>query len=351
MVTSASDGIANATHQSPFYYCIRQCFYAVLGVSLLFAVLTVRMAYWQRWATLALPLALALLLLVFVPVLGREVNGSRRWITLGNINLQSSEVAKVLVIMYMASYLSRKQDEVRDIAWWGFVRPVLVLGCVLVLLLLEPDFGSSVVLFSATMGMVFLAGSRLVKFFPLLLVAFAGAVLLVWMAPYRLRRLATYTDPWADQFGDGYQLTQALIAFGRGGWFGEGLGKSIQKLFFLPEAHTDFIFAVIAEEFGLVGTLAIVAALFFIPFRALRIGYLAECTGRFFSAYLAYGIACLWACQLFINMGVNCGLLPTKGIALPLFSYGGSSLIISCFSIGLLLRIDFERRLSCAPGK
>ncbi len=351
MVASASSSIGNVTYGNTFHFLIRQGIFFAGGLSVILATLMIPMAVWERWGPALLILAWMLLVLVLIPGVGREVNGSSRWIPLGLFNLQPSEVAKVLVAVYMASYLSRKQDEVRDEGWWGFSRPMLVLILTLVLFLFEPDFGSSVVLLGAIMGMVFLAGAGLGKFFVMLIGAVIAAVGLVLVAPYRMRRLTVYTDPWADQFGDGYQLTQSLIGFGRGGWTGEGLGNSIQKLFFLPEAHTDFIFSVVAEELGLVGSIAILALLFFIAWRAMHIGYLAEKANQYFSAYLAYGLGLLFGSQVFINIGVSSGLLPTKGLALPFVSYGGSSLMMSCLTVGLLMRIDFERHgMGAAKG-
>ena len=348
MVASASSGIASANYNNTFHFILRQGIFFGVGAVAAAVVMTIPMSQWEHWSWMSL--AVSGVLLVVVLFVGREINGSTRWLPFGFFNLQPSEVAKVLVAVYMASYLSRKQDEVRGEGWWGFSRPMMVLAIALALLLFEPDFGSSVVLLGAVMGMVFLAGAGLGKFFVIMVGAVAGAVALVFAAPYRLRRLTVYTDPWADQFGDGYQLTQSLIGFGRGGWTGEGLGNGIQKLFFLPEAHTDFIFSVVAEEFGLFGSMVVIALLFFIAWRAVRIGYLAEQANQYFSAYLAYGLGLLFGSQVFINIGVSSGLLPTKGLALPFLSYGGSSLIMNCLTIGILMRIDFERRSAMASA-
>nr|WP_283777666.1 putative lipid II flippase FtsW [Sansalvadorimonas sp. 2012CJ34-2] len=342
MVASASSGIASANYNDPFHFIIRQGIFLFVGAVAASVAMIIPMEQWERWSWMAL--AVSGVLLFVVLFVGREINGSTRWLPFGFFNLQPSEVAKVLVAVYMASYLARRQDDVRGEGWWGFSRPMLVLSIALALLLFEPDFGSSVVLLGAVMGMVFLAGAGLGKFFVIMAGAVLGAVALVFAAPYRLRRLAVYTDPWADQFGDGYQLTQSLIGFGRGGWTGEGLGNGIQKLFFLPEAHTDFIFSVVAEELGLIGSIAVIAILFFIAWRAVEIGFQAEKANQYFSAYLAYGLGLLFGSQVFINIGVSSGLLPTKGLALPFLSYGGSSLITNCLTIGLLMRIDFERR-------
>ncbi|WP_287029091.1 peptidoglycan glycosyltransferase FtsW, partial [Pseudomonas sp. UBA6310] len=261
----------------------------------------------------------------------------------GMFNVQPSEIAKMFVVIYLAGYLVRRQEEVRE-SWMGFFKPFIVLLPMAGLLLLEPDFGATVVMMGAAAGMLFLGGVGLFRFGLMVALAVGAVFVLVQAQPYRMARLVTFTDPWADQFGSGYQLTQALIAFGRGEWFGVGLGNSIQKQFYLPEAHTDFVFSVLAEELGLVGALATVALFCFVSARALYIGLWAEKAKQFFAAYVAYGLAFLWIGQFLINIGVNVGLLPTKGLTLPFLSYGGSSLVICCVSLGLLLRIEWERR-------
>ncbi|WP_281648891.1 putative lipid II flippase FtsW [Parendozoicomonas sp. Alg238-R29] len=342
MVGSASSGIASAGYGGPFYFMIRQSLFMIIGAGVMASVIVLPMSFWQR--TGFIPLIVSVALLVLVLIVGREVNGSRRWLPLGVFNLQPSEVAKVMMIIFTAFYLSRWREAVCGPSWKEFFKPIFILGAVLVLLLMEPDFGSAVVLSASIMGMIFLAGARIGKFLVLVLIGVACAVYLIVFEPYRMARLSSFQDPWADQFGAGYQLTQSLIGFGRGSWTGEGLGNGIQKLFFLPEAHTDFIFSVVAEEFGLVGGIVLIAMMFFISWRAMRIGLLAERAGQLFSAYLAYGLGLLFGSQVFINIGVSSGLLPTKGLALPLMSYGGSSLIMNCMAIGLLMRIDFERR-------
>lgn len=342
MVGSASTDISSVHYGSAFHFFFRQCVFMIGAIGVMAAVQVFPIELWQRWSVLLL--AVGSLLLVLVLFTGREINGSVRWIPLGFFSLQASEVAKLCIVIYMASYLSRRQDEVRD-GWWGFIKPLIVLLIAMVLLLAEPDFGAIVVLMGAVLGMVFLAGAKLGQYFVLILTSLAGIALVAISQPYRLRRLTTYMDPWAYQFESGYQLTQSLIAFGRGGWFGEGLGNSIQKQFYLPEAYTDFIFAVIAEEFGLLGSILLIMLLTFVSWRAMRIGYLAERAGQVFSGYMAYGIGLLIGLQVFINIGVSTGLLPTKGLALPFLSYGGSNLLVSCLAVGLLMRIDYERRI------
>ncbi len=346
MVGSASGTVAEARYGSPFFFLNKQLVFMLGGLIVMAALMCLPMSLWEKTSMLLLFCAIVMLSVVLF--VGKEVNGSTRWIHLGLFNLQPSEVAKLFVIIYIASFLSRKQDEVRGPGWGGFVKPLVVLGGIVLLLLLQPDYGSSVVLIGAVMGMILLAGARALKFIVVLSGVTGALAILAVAEPYRIRRLITYTDPWANQFGDGYQLTQSLIGFGRGGWLGEGLGDGIQKLFFLPEAHTDFIFSVIAEELGLVGALIVIGALFFIAWRGLQIGYRAEQAGQLFSGYLAYGVSLLLSSQVFINVGVSSGLLPTKGLALPLFSYGGSSLIMSCFAVGLLMRVDYECRTAGA---
>jgi len=343
MITSASSEVAAVQSGNPLYHMIRHLVYLVIGLGAAGVVMMIPLATWQRMGGLLLVGAFGLLVLVLLPGIGREVNGSSRWIGFGAFNVQPSEIAKVFVVLYLAGYLVRRQEEVRE-SWAGFFKPFVVLLPMAGLLLLEPDFGATVVMMGAAAAMLFLGGVGLFRFALMVALAVGAVVVLVQTQEYRLQRLITFTDPWADQFGSGYQLTQALIAFGRGEWLGVGLGNSIQKQFYLPEAHTDFVFAVLAEELGLVGALATVGLFVFVSVRALYIGLWAEKAKQFFAAYVAYGLAFLWIGQFLINIGVNIGLLPTKGLTLPFLSYGGSSLVICCASLGLLLRIEWERR-------
>lgn len=343
MVTSASMEVAAGQLGSPLYYMNRQLVYMVIGLIAMIATLAVPLSLWEQFRFPLLFLGFALLIAVLIPGIGREVNGSWRWIALGPINVQPSELAKLFAVVFLAGYLVHRRDEVKE-RWFGFIKPFMVLGPMAWLLIIEPDFGATVVLMGAATGMLFLGGVGLFRF-TLLFGSLGGlAALLVLFEPYRLQRLTSFLNPWNDPYGTGYQLTQALIAFGRGEWLGTGLGNSIQKQFYLPEAHTDFVFAVLAEELGLIGALAAFALLIFVAVRALYIGLWAEKAGRYFSAYLAYGLAIMWCGQVLINVGVNIGLLPTKGLTLPFLSYGGSSLVVCCISLGLLLRIDWERR-------
>lgn len=343
MVSSASMEVAAGQLGNPLYYMNRQLVYMLIGIIAMLVTLAVPVGLWEQFRFPLLFLGFALLIAVLIPGIGREVNGSWRWIALGPINVQPSELAKLFAVVFLAGYLVHRRDEVKE-QWFGFIKPFMVLGPMAWLLIIEPDFGATVVLMGAATGMLFLGGVGLFRF-TLLFGSLGGlAALLVLFEPYRLQRLTSFLNPWNDPYGTGYQLTQALIAFGRGEWLGTGLGNSIQKQFYLPEAHTDFVFAVLAEELGLIGALAAFALLIFVAVRALYIGLWAEKAGRYFSAYLAYGLAIMWCGQVLINVGVNIGLLPTKGLTLPFLSYGGSSLVVCCISLGLLLRIDWERR-------
>ncbi|MFP5505305.1 MAG: putative lipid II flippase FtsW [Gammaproteobacteria bacterium] len=345
MVTSASIALADRQLGDPFYYSLRQGAYVVVGLAAGALLFQVRMAHWSRAGVPVLLLALLLLVAVLIPGIGREVNGATRWIAIGPVNLQVSEPAKLLLFIYLAGYLVRHGEEVRS-RISGFVKPMGVLGLAAILLLAEPDFGATVVLLAAALAMMFLAGVRWWQFAALIGMAVGALSLLAITSPYRMARLTAFVDPWADPFNSGFQLTQSLIAIGRGHWFGVGLGGSVQKLFYLPEAHTDFVFAVWAEEFGLIGVLLLVALYAYLVWRAFSIGSVAQQAGDHFSGYLAYGIATWLGLQSVINIGVNMGALPTKGLTLPLLSYGGSSLVVVCMAIAILLRIDYETRCS-----
>ncbi len=343
VVATASVTIADRNFGDPLHYFWRQSTSAVIGISLAMICLKLPMRFWQNMSLPLLIIGIVLLILVLIPGVGVEVNGSRRWIHIPGFSLQASEPVKFCVITYLAGYLVRHADDVRS-SFSGFIRPIVVLTFVAGLLLLEPDFGATVVLFATALGMIFMGGVPFSRFIAWVSVAFCSLVVLAVMSPYRLQRLTSFLDPWADPFNSGFQLTQALIGFGRGDWWGVGLGASVQKLFYLPEAHTDFVLAVIAEELGLAGTLFIILMYSFIVWRAFVIGQLAERIGRNFSAYLAYGIGLIIGIQAYINIGVNMGLLPTKGLTLPLISYGGNSLITYCVMLGVLIRIDYETR-------
>ncbi len=343
MVTSASMPVAERLGVSTFYFVVRQTVYLSIGLVLGLAVLRVRLAIWERGSLACILLAVVLLLAVLLPGIGVEVNGSTRWINMGVFRLQVSEPAKLLALIYMAGYLVRHGEEVRETGA-GFLKPLALLLLVAVLLLVEPDFGATVVLVSTVLVMLFIAGVSLWKFAALIGAAGAAFATLAVTSPYRLQRLTAFVDPWNDPFNTDFQLTQSLIAIGRGEWFGVGLGASIQKLFYLPEAHTDFVFAVLAEELGLFGILVLLGLYALVVSRAWLIAGRAARSGNPFAAYLAYGIGTWLGMQALINIAVNTGLLPTKGLTLPLMSYGGSSLLITCMAIALLLRIDYESR-------
>ncbi len=343
MITSASSEVAALQSGNTLYHMIRHLFYIVLGLGACIMTMMVPIATWQRMGFMLLIGAFGLLVAVLIPGIGREVNGSMRWIGFSFFNVQPSEIAKVFVVIYLAGYLVRQQKEVRE-SWMGFFKPFIVLLPMAGLLLMEPDFGATVVMMGAAAAMLFLGGVGLFRFALMVALAVGAVFVLVQAQPYRMARLITFTDPWSDQFGSGYQLTQALIAFGRGEWFGVGLGNSVQKQFYLPEAHTDFVFSVLAEELGVVGSLLTVALFVFVCVRGMYIGMWAERAKQYFSAYMAYGLSFLWIGQFLINIGVNVGLLPTKGLTLPFLSYGGSSLVICCVCMGLLLRIEWESR-------
>ena len=341
MVASASISVADRSLDNPFYYLQRQSVFVVLGLLAAFFVFRIRLVQWEKSGMALLGFALFLLVLVLIPGIGKSVNGSTRWISLGMFNLQVSEVVKLFMLIYVAGYLVRHGDAVRT-SLIGFIKPMLLVGLAGLLLMLEPDFGATVVLMGTVLSMTFLGGVRFIQFASFLLLFGAAAVMLIVTSPYRMERLTSFMNPWADPFDSGFQLTQSLIAVGRGGWFGTGLGGSVQKLFYLPESHTDFLFAILAEEFGFIGVCTVIALFGVLFWRAFRIGKMAENSGNRFAAYVAYGIGVWLAMQAVINIGVNMGLLPTKGLTLPLMSYGGSSLVVVCMAIGLLMRIHQE---------
>ena len=341
MVGSASTSIAERQTGHAFYYLWRQLAYIGVGLGLAGAVLFVPLRIWEKLGLGLILTSVLLLVLVFIPGLGREVNGSLRWIHLGPVNLQVSEFVKLFMILYLAGYLVRHTEAVQASAA-GFLRPLVLFLLLAVLLLLQPDYGAVAVIFMTALGMMWLGGARMLQFLLLLLSVSGALVVLALVSPYRMERLTTFLNPWADPFDSGFQLTQALIAFGRGEWFGVGLGGSVQKLFYLPEAHTDFLFAVLAEELGLVTAVLVIGLFLLIVLRALAIGRHAEQREMPYQAFVAYGVGIWVGLQAFINLGVNMGILPTKGLTLPLMSYGGSSMVVMCIAIALLLRVDFE---------
>ena len=344
MVTSSSLAIAEKETGNSFYYALRHGFYMALAIAGAIVVLQVPMNFWMRSGTTLLLSGIALLLLILVPGVGHEVNGSVRWIRMGGFTLQVSELVKLFLVIFMAGYLVRKSDEVRT-QIKGFLKPLALLGVLGILLLMEPDFGATVVVFTTVFAMMFLAGAQLWQYIAIGGAGLGGLWVIATASPYRMKRLTTFLDPWSDPYGSGYQLTQSLIAFGRGGLTGQGLGNSVQKLAYLPEAHTDFVFAVLAEELGLVGVVAVLAIFAWLAYRIFQVGRSALNANQPFSAYIAFGIAVWLSLQAVVNIGVSSGILPTKGLTLPLVSYGGSSLIVTTAAVAIVLRIDFERRL------
>ncbi len=345
MLTSASLTLAEQRYGDPFYFVTRQVVFVFIALIISSFVLVVRLEYWEKLANPLLVLSICFLIAVLVPSLGKEVNGSSRWISLGFINMQVSELAKVALVVYFAAYLVRKKEEVQQ-SLAAFVKAMVPLAVVSVLLLREPDLGAAAVMLGTTLGMFFLAGVRLSHFALLGITATAGIVGLILISPYRAERLVSYLRACEPEFfhDQGYQLCQALIAFSRGEWFGVGLGNSVQKLFYLPEVHTDFLLAALGEELGVIGSLVIIASFALLVFRAFCIGRQAERGNVSFGSHLAYGIGLWLGIQALVNIGVNMGLLPTKGLTLPLMSYGGSSIVVTCVAIALLFRVAHETR-------
>jgi cell division protein FtsW len=348
ILASASITVADNTSGEPFYYVQRQLFAAVIGAAGAAFCLFVPMSLWRSLGPLMLLSGLAMLCVVLVPGIGYEVNGSRRWIRVGVMNLQVSEPARLCLLIYLAGYAVRQQKALRE-RFVGFLRPMLVLSLACAALLAEPDFGAAIVLLATALVMLFVAGARIRDFVVFFSLAVAAMIMLALTSPYRMKRITAFLDPWADPYNSGFQLTQSLIAIGRGEWFGVGLGDSVQKLFYLPEAHTDFVFAVFAEEFGLLGSAVLFALFVALLWRVFNLAFRAVKAERFFEAYLAVGIGTWLGLQAFINIGVNMGMLPTKGLTLPLISYGRSSLIVMLISFGLLLRIHHELVVDARP--
>ena len=343
MVYSASASIAERQAGNSLHYLLRHLLSVGLGVLGMLIAMRTRVRFWENLGPYLLLVGIALLVVVLLPGIGRHVNGSSRWIPLGFVNLQPSELVKLFMIVYVAGYLVRKQEELKFFTQ-GILMVSIVVAVAGMLLLQEPDLGSVVVICFTVFAMLFLGGVRFLHFMAVVLAAVGGMVLLTLVSPYRMARITGFLDPWADPFNTGFQLTQALIAFGRGEWLGVGLGASIQKMFYLPAAHTDFLFAVLAEEFGLLGVLVVIALFGMIVWRAFHIAALAERNNQIYAARLAQGLGLLFGFQAMINMGVNMGALPTKGLTLPFLSYGGSSMIICCVGAGLLLMIEREQR-------
>jgi cell division protein FtsW len=341
MVVSSSLHLGLKMAGSELYYPIRQLMHIGFGLILGAGVAAIPMHYWEKAGPWLFLSGLMLLVIVLVPGIGIKVNGSIRWMSILGLRIQVSEVVKFFAVIYMAGYVTRHQQSVRESAF-GLLRPLMLFSLACILLLLEPDFGSAVVILIIAMGIMFLAGARLSQFVVLLLLVAILAILLVYLSPYRLARVISFRNPWDDPLGSDFQLVQALISFGRGEWLGVGLGSGIQKLFYLPEAHTDFLFSVIAEELGLLGVFCIIGLFAFFTWKAFEIAVRAEQAEQLFSSYIAYGLGIWFGFQSFVNMGVNMGILPTKGLTLPLMSYGGGSMMIMCCAVALLFRVNSE---------
>ena len=343
MIGSASLEIGVKTYGNPFFLLTRHSIYLLVSGAAALVAISVPIQRWQKYDAALLAVSFLLLMVVLVPGIGKEVNGATRWVALGPFSLQGSEFVKLFVTIYMAGYLVRRKEEI-ETSLSGFAKPLVVLTLIVFLLLGQPDFGAAIVIISAAIGMIFLAGVPYRFFLPLVALCVSSIALIATLTPYRLARLLAFADPWEHQFDSGYQLTQALIAFGRGEWIGLGLGNSIQKLFFLPEAHTDFLFSIVAEEMGIIGAGLVILLFAGLVIRGLAIGNAARRQELPFHAYLAYGLSLIIGIQASINLGVNLGILPTKGLTLPFMSYGGNSLIVSCMMVALILRIDYETR-------
>ncbi|ACT14608.1 cell division protein FtsW [Pectobacterium aroidearum] len=347
MVTSASMPVGQRLASDPFLFAKRDAIYIGLAFGLSLVTLRIPMEIWQRYSPVLLLLAMVMLLVVLA--VGSSVNGASRWISLGPLRIQPAELSKLALFCYLSSYMVRKVEEVRN-NFWGFCKPMGVMVVLAVLLLAQPDLGTVVVLFITTLAMLFLAGAKMWQFLAIIGCGVFAVGLLIVAEPYRMRRVTSFWNPWDDPFGSGYQLTQSLMAFGRGEFWGQGLGNSVQKLEYLPEAHTDFIFSILGEELGYIGVVLALLMIFFVAFRAMSIGKRALEIDQRFSGFLACSIGIWFSFQTLVNVGAAAGMLPTKGLTLPLISYGGSSLLIMSTAIVLLLRIDFETRLTKAQA-
>jgi len=341
MVSSASLHLGAKLTGNVYHYPLRQLIHIILGLVAGLVVCKIPMSFWEKTGQALFFIGLFLLVLVLIPGLGVKVNGSTRWLALPGFRLQVSEVVKFIVVIYMAGFVTRHHDLVKE-SVYGLVKPLLLLLSACGLLLLEPDMGSAVVILIIAIGVLFLSGARMQQFLLLVIGVIAAGVLAVIYSKYRTARFTSFLHPWEDPFGNSFQLVQALISFGRGEWLGVGLGNGVQKLFYLPEGHTDFLFSVIAEELGFIGVLSVIVLFAVIVWRAFVIGIMAERLQQKFCAFIAYGMGIWFAFQAFVNMGVNMGLLPTKGLTLPFMSYGGGSMVVMCCAMAMLYRVNTE---------
>ena len=345
ILASASVHFSDSIYGNPSAIFNRQLFYFFLGLFGLLIFFILPLNFWTSYDRLLITLGFILLLLVFVPGIGFEVNGANRWIRVAGFGLQPSEIMKFLSILYVSCYSVRRIREIQS-HWIGFFRPAIIIVSIISIILIQPDLGSSAVIFASVLGVLFVAGVKIKQFFIVALLGLVAVTLMIVFVPWRWERIISFIDPWSDPWGSGYQLTLSLMSIGRGDWFGVGLGQGLMKMGYLPDAHTDFIFSVIVEEMGILGGFIIVALLFGLSFRIFYIGRESLVRKNYFGFYFSYGVALLLGLHTFINVGVACGLLPTKGLTLPLISAGGTNLIIVCLMIGLILRVDYENKIS-----
>ena len=345
ILASASVHFSDSIYGNPSAIFNRQLFYFFLGLFGLLIFFILPLNFWTSYDRLLITLGFILLLLVFVPGIGFEVNGANRWIRVAGFGLQPSEIMKFLSILYVSCYSVRRIREIQS-HWIGFFRPAIIIVSIISIILIQPDLGSSAVIFASVLGVLFVAGVKMKQFFIVALLGLVAVTLMIVFVPWRWERIISFIDPWSDPWGSGYQLTLSLMSIGRGDWFGVGLGQGLMKMGYLPDAHTDFIFSVIVEEMGILGGFIIVALLFGLSFRIFYIGRESLLRKNYFGFYFSYGVALLLGLHTFINVGVACGLLPTKGLTLPLISAGGTNLIIVCLMIGLILRVDYENKIS-----
>ena len=345
ILASASVHFSDSIYGNPSAIFNRQLFYFFLGLFGLLIFFILPLNFWISYDRLLITLGFILLLLVFVPGIGFEVNGANRWIRVAGFGLQPSEIMKFLSILYVSCYSVRRIREIQS-HWIGFFRPAIIIVSIISIILIQPDLGSSAVIFASVLGVLFVAGVKIKQFFIVALLGLVAVTLMIVFVPWRWERIISFIDPWSDPWGSGYQLTLSLMSIGRGDWFGVGLGQGLMKMGYLPDAHTDFIFSVIVEEIGILGGFIIVALLFGLSFRIFYIGRESLVRKNYFGFYFSYGVALLLGLHTFINVGVACGLLPTKGLTLPLISAGGTNLIIVCLMIGLILRVDYENKIS-----
>ena len=345
ILSSASAHFSDSIYGNPSAIFNRQFFYFILGIIGLFACFFVPLNFWSSYDRLFITFGILLLFLVFIPGIGIEVNGANRWIRIAGFGLQPSEIMKFLSILYISCYSVRRIKEIQT-HWLGFFRPALIIVSIISIILIQPDLGSSAVIFISVLGVLFVAGVKIQQFLVVALLGVIAITMMIIFVPWRWERIISFIDPWSDPWGSGYQLTLSLMSIGRGDWFGVGLGQGLMKMGYLPDAHTDFIFSVIVEEMGILGGFAIISLLFGLSFRIFFIGRESLLRKNFFGFYFSFGVGLLLGLHTFINVGVSSGLLPTKGLTLPLISGGGTNLTIVCLMIGLILRIDYENKNS-----